>query len=148
MKYVSGAFIPVLYFFTFMCYSPYWYATRMAGLNSLGTSKKLPAWAVGLHALLWFGVIMLPSGGLGLSSLPVDGQTLFDYALGIDVILSGWLAFVVRGILQEYAAKTLDQAMAIHAIASSNMMSLLFGPMYLQYQVNNMIAMELLAANI
>ena len=148
MKYVAGAFIPVLYFLTFFCYSPYWYATRMAKLNSLGTRAKLAAWAVGLHALLWFCVLMLPNGGLGLSFLPVDGQTLFEYALGVDIVLSGWIAFKARDVLQEYASQTMERSVAIMTVVPSNMMLLLFGPMYLQYQVNRMISAELLAPQI
>ena len=145
MKYVSGAFVPVLYFCTFFCYSPYWYATRMARINSLGTRMKLSPLLVALHALLWFGVIMLPNSAFELSFLPVDGQTLFDYALGTDIVLSGWIAFRVKSIFQEYAAQTLDRSVAIMTVASSNILLLLFGPMYLQYEVNKMISAELLA---
>ena len=91
---------------------------------------------------------MLPNGGLGLSFLPVDGQTLFEYALGVDIVLSGWIAFKARDVLQEYASQTMERSAAIMTVVPSNMMLLLFGPMYLQYQVNRMISAELLAPQI
>ena len=147
MKFVSGAFIPVLYFLTFTGYAPYWYATRMKTLDELG-STKVPKWAVALYGLLWFAMIMLPGKESDLGFSPEGEQPIFNTVLGLIIALSIWLAFKVRNILQEYAAQTLERSVALSAVAPSNGLLILFGPMYLQYQVNKMISMELLSPKI
>ena len=81
MKVVSGAFIPVLYFFTLAGYAPYWYATRMTALNGLGTSKKLSKWGVAAYALLWFCLIMLPGKEADLGFSAEGEQPIFNTVL-------------------------------------------------------------------
>ena len=148
MKYVSGAFVPLLYFFTIGWYAPIWYALRLRPLNELNPPAKMPAWAVGLYNLLWMCVIILPNWEEELGLMEEQGEQLFNAALGTAIALSVWLAFRARSILQGYAAKFLEGSVAVHAVAPSNILLVLFGPMYLQCQVNTMIRMELLASQI
>ena len=131
MKYVSGAFIPILYFCTFAWYAPLWYGLRLRALNALNPP-----------------VFFLPNsdGLLGLSQ--GQWQSYFDTALGVAIVLSVWLAFKARSILQGYAAKSMEAGVAVHTVAPSNVLLILFGPMYLQYQINKMISMDLLAPQI
>ena len=42
----------------------------------------------------------------------------------------------------------METSAAIHTVVPSNVLLILFGVMYLQYQVNKMISMELLAPQI
>ena len=148
MKYVSGAFIPILYFCTFAWYAPLWYGLRLRALNALNPPDTMPAWGVALYNLLWIAVFFLPNsdGLLGLSQ--GQWQSYFDTALGVAIVLSVWLAFKARSILQGYAAKSMEAGVAVHTVAPSNVLLILFGPMYLQYQINKMISMDLLAPQI
>ncbi len=149
MKYVSGTFIPVLYVFTLGLWSPYWYAMRMKHLNSLDTDSKLPAWAVGIFALLCAAMFILPSYDLTEYGLSAEmSEAVYNTVVGCVMVLSGWLAFITRRILQEHAAKFMDRTAAIHTIAPSNVMLILFGPAYLQYSVNRMIFMKMFAPKI
>ena len=61
MKYVSMTFVALLYVVTIGIYSVYWYAMRIKPLNSLGTKTKLPAWLVGIFALLYAYIVIVPS---------------------------------------------------------------------------------------
>ncbi|MBQ9581713.1 MAG: hypothetical protein IJR21_05010 [Synergistaceae bacterium] len=64
------------------------------------------------------------------------------------IVASGWLAFKIRVILQNYASKYLDKAVAVQSIAPSGVLLFLFGAAYLQTQINKMIGMEILAPKI
>lgn len=148
MKYVSAAFSVFVYIITFGCYAPYWYATRIAHLNALNTGRKFPAWAAGVFVLAFCGVFLsdniagLFGGGQELA------QIIFDWSAGIGLVVSVYLAFAVRNILQAYAAKFMDKSAAVGSVAPSGVMLVLFGPIYLQHSVNKMIDMKLLAPKI
>ncbi|MCR5347558.1 MAG: hypothetical protein K6E38_07255 [Fretibacterium sp.] len=148
MKFVSGAFIPLLYFFTLCWYAPIWYGLRMRSLNALNPPHALPAWAVGLYNLTWLAIIILSGWEEQFGLTPEQGKFILNSLLGVATALSMWLALLTRSILQSYAAKFLEGNIAVHTVAPSNVLLLLFGPMYLQYQINNMISMELLAPQI
>ncbi|MCR4817887.1 MAG: hypothetical protein K5841_02885 [Fretibacterium sp.] len=148
MKYVSGAFIPILYFFTLCWYAPIWYGLRIRSLNALNPPQKVPAWAVALYNLMWLCVLIVPGWEEELRLTHEQSQLIFEVALGVAMALSVWLAFRVRSILQGYATKFLDSNVAVHTIAPVNILLILFGPMYLQYQINKMISMEYLAPQI
>ena len=151
MKYVSGAFIPILYLFTLFLWSPYWYATRMKSLNELSSPVKLPAWIVGVFALSFVSVFCTESiqEVMGYAGWNIeDMYDISNAALGVAAVASAWLAFRVRDILQAHASQYLEKAVAVRTIAPSGMLLLLFGPAYLQSQVNKMIAMELLTPKI
>lgn len=142
MKHVSVAFAVFLQIITIGGYAAYWYATRIQSLNALGTSKKFPAWCAGILGLAWCAMILLPGGG------NAAGQELFNYASGIVFVASIYLAFSVRGMLQEYASGFMERSVAVATVAPSGMMLVLFGPLYLQACVNRMIAMRYLAPKI
>ncbi|MBQ7170232.1 MAG: hypothetical protein IJR63_10070 [Synergistaceae bacterium] len=149
MKYVSLAFVAVLYVVTAGLYSVYWYAMRLKPLNSLGTKAKVPAWLVGIFALVYAGVCLLPQ--YDLTEYGLDAETadeVYNYALGIVIVASGWLAFMARRVLQEHAAKFMDRTQAVNIIAPSNVLLILFGPAYLQSQINRMIKMNLFSPKI
>ena len=148
MKYVSVAFTVFVYVFTLGCYSPYWYATRIAHLNALNSGKKFPAWAAGVFMLAFFGMYMSSSVAALLGGTEEISQEVFNYAAAIVFVVSIYLAFAVRNILQAYAAKFMDKSAAVGSIAPSAVMLVLFGPIYLQHSVNRMIAMKLLAPKI
>jgi len=130
MKYVSGAFIPILYFFTCCWYAPLWYGLRLRSLNALNPPDKMPAWGVALYNLLWIGVLCLPSWREQIA--PEQWDMIYNTVLGVAMSLSVWLAFKARSLLQGYAAKSLEAGVAVHTVAPSNVLLLLFGPMYLQ----------------
>ena len=144
MKYVSLGFVIFVYVITLGYYAPYWYATRMKSLNDLDSGTKLPAWAVGLYALACAAVILVSdlTGMLGLNA--ELSEEIPGYISGIVLVGSVWLAFWVRKILQGYAAKFMDKDIAVGSIASSGVMLVFFGPMYLQHSINKMIKMKLL----
>lgn len=150
MKFVANAFVPVLYVFTLGLYAVYWYAMRLKPLNSLDTKLKLPAWLVGIFALLYAYVILVPAS-YELTEYGIDPETadsIFNGVLGAVIVASGWLAYITRNILQEHAAKFMDRTQAVNSIAPSNMLLLLFGAAYLQLQVNKMIRMNLFSPKI
>lgn len=148
MKYVSGAFIPILYFCTFGWYAPIWYGLRLRSLNELNPPDTMPAWGVALYNLMWMSVFFLPNSGEQFGLTQEQWQSFFNTALGVAIVLSVWLAFKARSILQGYAAKSMEAGVAVHTVAPSNVLLILFGPMYLQYQINKMISMDLLAPQI
>ena len=151
MKFVANAFIPVLYIFTMGLYSVYWYAMRMKPLNSLGTKTKLPAWLVAVFAVLYAGIFLMPPNVAGYVLSEIDEETaytVYDIALSLVMLVSGWLAFIVRKILQEHAASFMDKSQAVKVAAPSNVMLILFGAAYLQYQVNKMIHMNMFSPQI
>ena len=148
MKYVSMTFAVCVYLITFGYYAPYWYATRIAQLNGLGTSKKFPAWAAGVFGLACLGMFILP-GWEGYFGVTEEfSQEVVNYSLGIAFVVSVYLAFAVRGMLQEHAAKFMDRGAAVQTIAPSGLSLVLFGPLYLQACINRMIAMKMLAPKI
>ena len=148
MKYVSGAFIPIIYFCTFGWYAPIWYGLRLRSLNALNPPDTMPAWGVALYNLMWMSVFFLPNSGEKFGLAQEQWQSIFNTALGVAIVLSVWLAFKARSILQGYATKFLEDSVAVHTVAPSNVLLILFGPMYLQYQINKMISMDLLAPQI
>ena len=148
IKYVSEAFMILVYVITMGYYAPYWYATRMKPLNDLDSGTKLPAWAVGLYALACMAVFFVTDLE---STLGLDAdlsQEIFNYIAAIVFVGSIWLAFWIRKILQGYAAKFMDKDIAVGTIASSGVMLVFFGPLYLQSSINKMIKMKLLAPQI
>ena len=149
MKFVPASATVLLYIFTGTFYSPYWYAVRMKSLNSLGTKAKLQAWAVGVFAVLMFATFMLPSYDLTASGISEElSENIYNTVLSLLILVSGWLAYSVKNILQEHAAQFIGKTNAVQSIANSNLMLILFGPAYLQLQVNKMIKMNMFAPKI
>ncbi|MBQ7154053.1 MAG: zinc ribbon domain-containing protein [Synergistaceae bacterium] len=147
MKYVSVLFAAVIYIFTACGYSVWWYAMRIAPLNALGTKKKFPVWALLILAVSWAGMILLPGGNIQGLPEELSGE-IYNYAFGVAFVASIFLAFSVRGMLQEYASGLMEKTLAVNTIAPSGIMLILFGPLYLQHSINKMIAMKLLAPKI
>ena len=148
MKFVANAFIPVLYIFTLGLYSVYWYAMKIKPLNSLGTKTKLPAWLVGVFAVLYAGIFLIPPD---IADRVIGGEeaySIYNIILSLVILSSGWLAFIVRKILQEHASNFMERSQAVNAIAPSNVMLVLFGAAYLQFQVNKMIKMNMFSPKI
>ena len=75
-------------------------------------------------------------------------QEIYNYSLSVAFCLSIYIAFTVRSILQEYAAKFMDRDIAVGSVAPSAVNLVLFGPIYLQQCVNRMIKMKILAPQI
>lgn len=150
MKYVSMTFAVFVYVITLGAYAPYWYATRIPALNGLESGKKfqLPAWAAGIFALVWCVMFIIPGSEAALGLTEELSQEVYNYSLGIAFVVSVYLAFSVRSILQAYAAKFMDKNIAAGSVASSGIMLVLFGPLYLQSCVNKMIGMKILAPKI
>ena len=151
MKLVPGAMLVLLYVITCGLYAVYWYAMRMKDLNNLNADSdnknfKVPAWLVAVFAIAYIAVFMFSDS----STEPEvnEFQDLFNIALGVVIVASGWLAFKIRVILQNYASKYLDKAVAVQSIAPSGVLLFLFGAAYLQTQINKMIGMEILAPKI
>ncbi len=151
MKFVPGAMLVLLYVITCGLYAVYWYAMRMKDLNNLNADSdnknlKVPAWLVAVFAIAYIAVFMFSDS----STEPEvnEFQDLFNIALGVVIVASGWLAFKIRVILQNYASKYLDKAVAVQSIAPSGVLLFLFGAAYLQTQINKMIGMEILAPKI
>ena len=151
MKFVANSFVAVLYVFTMGLYSVYWYAVRMKPLNSLGAKNKIPAWLVAIFAVLYAGIFLLPPEMSEYAVSGIDEETaytVFDIVLALVILSSGWLAFMTRKILQEYAAGFMDKSQAVNAIAPSSVMLILFGAGYLQIQVNKMIRMNMFSPQV
>ena len=148
MKYVSMIFAVLMWVITIGGYSVYWYATRIAPLNALGTKKKFPAWAAAILAVSWFLMCFLPN----TSDIPGVSPELMkeanSYAIGVLFVVSVYLAFAVRSMLQEYAAGFVEKPVAVSTVAPSGIMLILFGAIYLQHTVNRMISMKMLAPKI
>lgn len=148
IKFVSLPFMILVYIFTFFGYAPYWYATRMNTLNSLESESKLPKWAVGVYALLWAVMVIVPGYEADIGISESLSQQIFNVSLGLAMTLSVWLAFITRNILQAHASKFMERNAVVQIIASSGVMLVLFGPLYIQTQVNRMLKMEMLAPKI
>lgn len=148
IKYVSLSFTVIMYMITFGAYSVWWYAMRIAPLKALNTNAKFPVWPVLLMFLGWCGLAFIPNNkaAFGLSE-DVWGE-VYNVALGVLFVASIYAAFAVRSILQEYAAGFMPKAQAVQTIAPSGMLTIIFGPLYLQSAVNKMIAMKMLAPKI
>ena len=148
MKYVSMTFAVVVYVITLGAYAPYWYATRIAPLNGLESGKKFPVWAEAIFALVWCAMFIIPGSEATFGLTEEISQEVYSYSLGISFVVSVYLAFAVRGMLQSYAAKFMEKNIAAESIAPSGIMLVLFGHLYLQSCVNKMIGMKILAPQI
>lgn len=148
IKFVALPFMILVYIFTFFGYAPYWYATRMNTLNSLESDSKLPKWAVGLYALFWAVMVIVPGWEADIGISESLGQQVFSVSMGLAMTISVWLAFITRNILQAHASNFIDRNDAVNTIAPSGVMLVLFGPLYLQTQINEMLKKELLAPKI
>ena len=149
MKHVSLAFVALLYVATGGLYSVYWYAMRLKGLNGLGTKAKVPAWLVAVFALVYMGACLLPQYDWTEYGITEEMyETVGNYALALVLLASGWLAFMARRVLQEYASNLMDRTQAVNVIAPSSVLLILFGAGYLQSQLNRMIRMNLFSPKI
>lgn len=148
IKFVSLPFMILVYIFTFFGYAPYWYATRTKTLNSLESDSKLPKWAVAAYALLWCVMVIVPGSESEIGISESISQQIFNVSLGLAMTISVWLAFITRNILQAHASDYMNRNDAVNTIAPSGVMLILFGPLYLQTQINRMLKMELLAPKI
>ena len=146
IKYVSILFVIAMCILTLGCYAPYWYATRITALKYLTDSKKFPVWAVIAFVIAWGLVVILPADEEENTSELL--QTVNSIAIWSALIMSVYLAFVVRKILQEYAVKFMDTDIAAESVAPSAVKVILFGAVYLQHCVNKMIKMKILAPKI
>lgn len=147
MKRVSGGLLFFLYIFSLGIYGSLWHILRNSSLNRLVPKVHIPFWAAGLNFVLVLGWLLISQDNivqaLGLS--PEDAQSYFNLLLLGSFGLSTWLSFRARSILQHYASQHLEKTVVILSIAPSGMMTTLFGALYLQFQINRMIAMELLS---
>lgn len=145
-KHVPMPFVIAMYILTLGCYSPYWYATRIMPLKSLIPDKKFPVWVVIVFVLAWGLVILLQSNEDENTSELV--QMANNAAVWGAILASVYLAFSVRKILQEHAAKFMQADIVVESIAPSGVKLVLFGAVYLQSCVNKMIRMKILAPKI
>lgn len=149
MKFVAGSFVVTAYIFTAGFYSVYWYAMRMKPLNSLGTQAKLPAWLTGIFALLSVAFFMVQPDTLSEYGLSDEtAETVLNVVLSLVILVSVWIAFTVRKILQEYASTFVGKNTAVQLAAASNVMLILFGAAYLQLEINKMIKLNMFAPKI
>ena len=149
MKYVSLGFLVTAYIFTAGLYSVYWYAMRMKPLNSLDTQTKLPAWLTGIFALLSVVFFMVQPDTISEYGLSEENaETVFNVLLSLVILVSVWAAFTVKKILQEYASNFVGKNTAVHIVAASNVLLILFGAAYLQSEVNKMIKLNMFAPKI
>lgn len=148
IKFVSLPFMILVYIFTFFGYAPYWYATRMKTLNSLESDSKLPKWAIAVYAMLWCVMVIVPGSESDIGITEAISQQIFNISLGLAMTISVWLAFITRKILQAHASNYMEGNDAVNTIAPSGVMLILFGPLYLQTQINKMLKIELLAPKI
>ena len=146
MKRVSGGMLFFLYFFTVGVYGSVWHVLRNKSLNRLAPNIQIPLWAACLQLALHLGWILIPQSSVGqaLGLSEENVQDCFNLLSLAAFILSIWLSFKARSILQLYASRYLEKSVAVLSIAPSGLMIFLFGPLYLQDQINRMIAMELL----
>lgn len=150
MKYVPSSFLVIAYIFTAGLYSVYWYAMRIKDINNLDPdyNVKLPAWGVAIFGLLCCAQFLTEEIGIAFGLSLEQSDSVLNVIVALVILTSVWLAFRVRRIFQNYAAKYLDKAVAVGSVASSGVMLILFGAAYLQSQVNKMISMEILAPKI
>ena len=141
MKYASGAFVVFMWVITLGGYSAYWYVSRAGSLVSLGTKRKFPVWMAWFYAAAEAGMLILPS----IAGVP---EELLNAAVGGAFVGSVWLAIEARSILQEYASRFLGKAAAAGSVASSGVMAVIFGPVYLQHSVNRLVKMKLVAPKV
>ena len=146
MKRVSGGMLFFLYSFTFGFYGSIWHVLRNKSLSRLAPKIYLPFWAACLQLAIHLSWILIPQSSVvqawGLSE--EDVQNCFTLLSLAAFILSIWLSFKARSILQVYASRYLEKSVVVLSVAPSGLMTFLFGPLYLQGQINRMIAMELL----
>ncbi len=146
MKRVSGGMLFFLYFFTFGIYGSVWYLLRSRSLNRLAPKVGFPLWAACLQIVLHLSWILVSQESVG-ESLGIqkdEAQSFFNLLCTAAFFLSVWLAFRARSILQVYASQYMEKSVVILSVAPSGMATTFFGALYLQLQVNRMIAMELL----
>ena len=118
--------------------------------NRLAPNIHIPFWATCLQLALHLGWILIPQSSVGqnLGLSEEDVQDCFNLLSLAIFLLSIWLSFKARNILQLYASRYLEKSVTVLSIAPSGLMIFFFGPLYLQAQINKMIAMELLAPDL
>ena len=145
MAYASWLFVPAVYVLTFGYYAPYWYVSRAASLNKLYSETKMNLLLPVIYAVMCVAFFFLPSSFAALGLTDEQGTLIFGVLMFAVPIMSMVLALRVRRILQEHAGRYIERSEVIRKIAPSGIMLFLFGPAYLQYSVNRMIAMKILA---
>ena len=139
MKYVGNFFAAFVWLFTFGFYSFYWYFSRRDALNRLNSGKNFPSVMLLINSVMFMVYIIFGN---------IDGiisDVIFTVSFFGVIGISAYIAFQVKDMLQSYALSRMNKTAVIKIVAPSGICLFLFGPLYLQYQINKMIDMELMS---
>ncbi|MBQ7594595.1 MAG: DUF4234 domain-containing protein [Synergistaceae bacterium] len=148
MKYASITAVAILYVITFGIYSPYWCVSRAKSLNELYSEMKFPTWAAWLYLVLALGVFLMPGSYSEMGLTEETGSNILGYLMLVLTGISILMSFCARKILQQHASRFIGLDAAANSVAPSIIMIVICGPVYVQYHVNKLIKMKILAPKI
>ncbi len=148
MKYASIVAIAILYVITFGFYSPYWCVSRANSLNGLYSETKFPTWAAWLYLVISVAVFLLPGDYEAFGLNEETGANVLSVLMLVLMVIAIWMSLCARRILQQHASRFIGVDAAANSVAPSIIMIVICGPVYVQYHVNRLIKMKLLAPKI
>ena len=144
MRYASLCIVVFAYAVTFGYYSPYWYISRTKSINTLHTKSKLNIAVPVLYALCCAEFFLLPSTHESLGLTYEAAYRIWTAIFFLLPVFSALMALHVKKILRGHSANY----GLVKGTAPSQAMAIIFGPAYLQYQVNKMIESGVISRNI
>ena len=135
ITYASGGFIITVSILTCGFYGIYWYLTRRESFNNLVEGMKFPEISLIIYIIGW--VILFCS--------PENADDLNSIAYLVTLCTAFYMAYSVKKILREYASHHFDVITSLKIVAPSNIALFFFGYIYLQFQINKMINLEIIA---
>jgi len=141
IKYASEIFIIIVSIFTFGIYGIYWYFSRRKSLNGLVDGVKFPDIGFVIYVIGWLMFFFLTADDPDLAD-PEEGGLAY---IGSIVIWIGaaWMSFAIQKILKKYLVEHCADEAILKVINFSDIMTFIFGYIYLQIQINKMIQAEI-----
>ena len=142
IKHVSEIFVIVVSIFTFGLYGIYWYFSRRKSFNGLVEGLKFPDIGFVIYVIGWLMFFFMEDPGAA------DNEEAGSLAyIGSIIIWIGaaWMSFSIQKILKKYLAEHCGDKTVLKIINFSDVMTFIFGYIYLQVQINKMIQAEILS---
>ena len=144
IKYASEIFIIVVSIFTFGIYEIYWYISRRKSFNGLVEGLKFPDIGFVIYVIGWLMFLFMSSEDPEMAETEEAGSLAY---IGYIIIWIGaaWMSFAIQKILKKYLAEHCGDEAILKVINFSDVMTFIFGCIYLQIQINKMIQAEILS---
>ena len=144
IKYASEIFVIVVSIFTIGLYGIYWYFSRRKSFNNLDESFKFPDIGLVIYVIGWLIFFFMSAEDPEMADL--EEAESFSY-IGAIVIWIGalWMSFAIQKVLKKYLTEHCADEAVLKVISFSDVMTFIFGYIYLQIQINKMIQAEILS---